>query len=37
MSCEGGCLYGPGVISNPKISERKLKEYSQCNCNNNET
>lgn len=27
MSCEGGCLYGPGVISNPKISIRKLKEY----------
>lgn len=28
MSCEGGCLYGPGVTCNPKISKRKLDEYS---------
>ncbi len=28
MSCEGGCLYGPGVTCNPRISKRKLDEYS---------
>lgn len=29
MSCEGGCMHGPGVISNPRISCRKLKEYAK--------
>jgi [FeFe] hydrogenase (group B1/B3) len=29
MSCEGGCLYGPGIICNPRISEKKLKEYME--------
>jgi len=29
MSCEGGCLYGPGVASNPAISRRKLDEYAK--------
>ncbi len=26
MSCEGGCICGPGVISNPKIARKKLEE-----------
>ena len=29
MSCEGGCLAGPGVIVPKRISERKLKMLSQ--------
>ncbi len=29
MSCEGGCICGPGVVCNPKISTRKLDEYSK--------
>jgi [FeFe] hydrogenase (group B1/B3) len=27
MSCEGGCICGPGVVSNPKITKHKLKEF----------
>ena len=27
MSCEGGCICGPGVISNAKIAKKKLDEY----------
>lgn len=27
MSCEGGCMHGPGVVSNPAVAERKLAEY----------
>ena len=27
MSCEGGCICGPGVIANPKFAANKLKEY----------
>ena len=26
MSCEGGCICGPGVISNPKVTMKKLKD-----------
>lgn len=26
MSCEGGCMAGPGVICNPKLSGRSLKK-----------
>ena len=29
MSCEGGCICGPGVISNPKIAAKKLDEFSR--------
>jgi iron only hydrogenase large subunit-like protein len=29
MSCEGGCIYGPGVISNPKIASRKISSYAE--------
>jgi len=29
MSCEGGCICGPGIASNPVISRRKLDEYSK--------
>lgn len=29
MSCEGGCICGPGVISNPKVARKKLDEYSR--------
>jgi [FeFe] hydrogenase (group B1/B3) len=28
MSCEGGCLHGPCVISNPVVSRKKLQEYT---------
>ena len=28
MACENGCIGGPGVISNPKISKRKIEDYS---------
>ena len=28
MSCEGGCLHGPGVITNPVLSKKKLCEYT---------
>ena len=28
MSCEGGCLHGPCVVSNPVVSRMKLKEYT---------
>ncbi len=27
MSCEGGCIAGPGVISKPQISGKKLNEF----------
>ena len=27
MSCEGGCICGPGVISNPKVSKKKLDDF----------
>lgn len=27
MSCEGGCICGPGVISNPKIARKKLNSF----------
>ena len=27
MSCEGGCICGPGVISNPKIAKKKLDSF----------
>lgn len=27
MSCEGGCLCGPGIISNPKISKKAQQNY----------
>jgi iron only hydrogenase large subunit-like protein len=27
MSCEGGCICGPGVVSNPKATVRALKAY----------
>ncbi|MGM0443386.1 MAG: monomeric [FeFe] hydrogenase [Fibrobacterota bacterium] len=27
MSCEGGCINGPGICSNPGVSRKKLKEY----------
>ncbi len=27
MSCEGGCVAGPTVISNPKIAAHKVNEY----------
>jgi len=27
MSCEGGCICGPGVISNPKITLKKLNSF----------
>ena len=26
MSCEGGCIVGPSVISNPKLASRQLKK-----------
>jgi len=26
MSCEGGCIAGPSVISNPKLASRQLKK-----------
>jgi len=27
MSCEGGCICGPGVVSNPKRTDRALKAF----------
>lgn len=27
MSCEGGCICGPGVISNPKVAKKKLDSF----------
>jgi len=27
MSCEGGCIAGPSVISNPRIAANQLKRY----------
>ena len=27
MSCEGGCICGPGVVSNPKITLKKLNSF----------
>ena len=27
MSCEGGCICGPGVVSNPKQTDRALKAF----------
>lgn len=27
MACEGGCIAGPNVISNPRIAEKSLKKY----------
>ena len=27
MSCEGGCICGPGVVSNPKRTDRALKTF----------
>ena len=27
MSCEGGCIAGPSVISNPRIAAVQLKKY----------
>jgi iron only hydrogenase large subunit-like protein len=27
MSCEGGCICGPGVISNPKVTIKKLNSF----------
>lgn len=27
MSCEGGCIAGPGVISKPQVVSKKLKEF----------
>ena len=29
MACEGGCVNGPCVISNPKLSVRKVDAYAQ--------
>lgn len=31
MSCEGGCVAGPNVITNPKIAARQLTEYIEKN------
>jgi [FeFe] hydrogenase (group B1/B3) len=28
MSCEGGCIGGPGVVSNPSVSRKKLEQYT---------
>ena len=27
MSCEGGCICGPGMVSNPKRTDRALKAF----------
>ena len=27
MACEGGCIAGPGVVTNPKIAAIQLKKY----------
>ena len=27
MACEGGCIYGPSVITNPKVASVMLKKY----------
>lgn len=27
MSCQGGCIHGPGVAANPKVSEKALRSY----------
>jgi [FeFe] hydrogenase (group B1/B3) len=29
MTCEGGCLYGPGIICNPQISRKALDKFLQ--------
>ncbi len=29
MSCEGGCVAGPGVLSNPKIATVKVKNFTK--------
>lgn len=29
MSCEGGCIAGPGVLSNPKLAARKVEELTK--------
>ena len=29
MSCEGGCIAGPSVISNPSIAANQLKRYDE--------
>ena len=26
MTCEGGCMHGPGVISNPVVARRFLEK-----------
>lgn len=30
MACEGGCIAGPCVITNPKTAALQLKKYSDC-------
>ena len=27
MACEGGCIAGPSVITNPKVAAIQLKKY----------
>ena len=27
MACEGGCIAGPGVVTNPKVAAIQLKKY----------
>ena len=29
MTCQGGCIAGPSVITNPKIAAGQLKKYVQ--------
>ncbi|MCQ2613293.1 MAG: monomeric [FeFe] hydrogenase [Treponemataceae bacterium] len=33
MSCEGGCIAGPSVISNPKVAAVQLKKYVESGSN----
>jgi len=36
MACENGCVGGPGVISNPKLTREKIKTYSTSKLKNEE-
>ena len=34
MACEGGCIAGPGVVTNPKVAAIQLKKYVEAGIQN---
>ncbi|MBO7175194.1 MAG: Fe-hydrogenase large subunit family protein, partial [Spirochaetaceae bacterium] len=34
MACEGGCIAGPSVITNPKVANMQLKKYMEAGVSN---